>query len=87
MEQDFKRHKLYYLVLAVILLLGFSGFLLLSFDKQIQFVISIVICVSYAIWGIAHHYAEKNLNWKIMIEYTLFSLISLAILLSLVMRA
>lgn len=87
MEQDFRTHKLHYLSLIIILIVGYGGFLFFSFDRPTQLLIGIVVSLSYVIWGAVHHLAEHNLNWKIMIEYTMFSLISLAIILSLVMRA
>lgn len=87
MEQDLSTHKLHYLSLILILIVGYSGFIFFSFDRPTQLLIGIAVSFSYTIWGTVHHFAEHNLNWKIMVEYTMFSLISLAIILSLVMRA
>lgn len=86
MLEDLKSHKIHYLMLIIILCLGFGSFLYFSFDRQTQLIIAVLTSASYVIWGIVHHYAENNLNWKIVVEYTLFSLISLAVILSLVLR-
>ena len=86
MEQDFGTHKFHYLSLIIILMFGYGGFLFFSYDRQLQIIIALAVSASYVVWGTVHHYAEKNLNWKIMVEYTLFSIISLAIMISLVLR-
>lgn len=86
MEQDFCTHKLHYFALIIILIVGYGGFLFFSFDRQTQLLIGVIVSASYAVWGIVHHFAEHNLNWKIMVEYTLFSIISLAVTISLVLR-
>lgn len=86
MENNIRGHKFHYLSLILILILDFYLFIYFSFDRTAQIIIAILISFSYGIWGITHHYIERNLNWKIVVEYSLFSIISLMILLTLVVR-
>lgn len=73
-------------MLIIILSLGFGSFLYYSFERQTQFTIAILTCLSYTVWGIVHHYAENNLNWKIVVEYSMFSALAIVIIDSLILR-
>lgn len=86
MLEDLESHTIHYLMLIIILCLGFGSFLYFSFDRHTQFIIGILTCLSYAVWGIAHHYAENNLNWKIVVEYSIFAALAMAIIDSLILR-
>lgn len=86
MLEDIRSHKIHYLMLLIILIFGFGSFLYFSFDRQSQFVVGILTSISYALWGIAHHYGENNLNWKIVVEYSLFAALAIVIIESLILR-
>lgn len=87
MIKEIKSHFLEYLILGIILILGFGMFLYFSYDRQTQVQIGILVSFAYGLWGIIHHYAERSLNWKIMVEYSLLAAISAIIISSLVLRS
>ena len=81
------KKRLHYLVLFAGLFLGlivFFGFFGLP-NLRIQGVI--VLCVFYFGWGVVHHWLEKDLHIKIVLEYFLVATIACLILLSLIWRA
>lgn len=69
MWQDIKGHLLHYLILFLILGLGFWGFWSFSYRPNLQRIIIASIVISYFLWGVIHHKLEGNLTYKIAIEY------------------
>jgi hypothetical protein len=49
--------------------------------------IVIALCSFYFLWGVIHHWLNKDLHIKIILEYLLVALIGCLILLSLIWRA
>ncbi len=87
MIKDINKHLLHYLFLIAILSLGFSSFLFVSYDRSLQLMISILICVSYFLWGMIHHFLKDDLHLKIVVEYLLISALVFLILFSIIGRA
>jgi len=79
MIKDLQSHFFHYLILLIILLLGGVVFVNQP-DKIIKFQVSSITAIAYILWGILHHLAEKNLNWKIVVEYSLIGLLSIVLL-------
>jgi hypothetical protein len=73
-------HILHYIVLAIILGAGLGAFLYASPDTALQFIVGIVIAVSYVIWGLIHHAIEKDLHQKVVVEYILIAAIAIVLL-------
>lgn len=79
--QDFKTHIPHYLVLFLILGLGFLGFWYFSYQERAQQVIVLAVAAFYVLWGVAHHTLEENLNLKIVVEYTTVAALAATLLL------
>lgn len=79
MIKDFKNHFWHYLFLVLILLVGSLVFTL-DPNKIIKFQVGTLVATAYVFWGIIHHSLEKNLNWKIMVEYMLIGALSVVLL-------
>lgn len=79
MIEDLRNHFWHYLILLLILLVGGLVFILEP-NKIIKFQVGTLIAVAYVFWGIIHHSLEKNLNFKIMVEYMLIGTLSMALL-------
>lgn len=79
MIKDFKDHFWHYLILFLILLVGGLVFILEP-NKIIKFQAGTLVAAAYIFWGIIHHFLEKNLNFKIMVEYMLIGALSVILL-------
>lgn len=79
MIEDFKKHVIHYLILLLIIIVGGTGFLWQT-DKTVKFLLAVVVAAGYVGWGIIHHYLEKNLNLKIVLEYLFMGILALIFL-------
>ena len=79
MIEDLKSHFSHYLILVLILFIGGVVFVLDS-NKIIKFQVGTLVATAYVFWGIIHHFLEKNLKLKIMVEYMLIGALSVALL-------
>lgn len=79
MIKDFKDHFWHYLILVLILFIGGVVFVL-DTNKVIKFQVGTLVAIAYVFWGTIHHFLEKNLNFKIMVEYLLIGALSVALL-------
>lgn len=77
---DFTHHIFHYLVLAVILIGGLGAFFSFRNYPVIQFLIGLAISLSYIAWGIIHHYIDKDLSIKIVIEFVTIAVFVIIIL-------
>jgi hypothetical protein len=69
-----------------ILLAGFAGLILFSYDKNFQVAIAFALSVSYVAWGVAHHYLHKDLHIETFVEYLLVAILGFVIIFSLILR-
>ena len=78
------RHRHYhifqYLLLFLLLTISFFAFMKSLGIPQKQFQVGIVTAMMYVTWGVAHHLYDRDLNWKIVLEYLAVSLLGLAVL-------
>lgn len=81
MWKDIKNHVVHYFVLFLILAFWLLGFRYYSYQPALQRMIVILAATSYAVWGITHHLLEKNLNLKIVVEYTVMATLAATLLL------
>lgn len=80
MIDHLKTHFFQYFTLLLILSLGVFGFILSIGNKSLQFKIVLITSFLYVIWGIVHHFFEKTLYPKIVIEYVAVALLAVVIL-------
>lgn len=76
----------HYMLLFGILLAGFVGLILFSYDKNFQVAVAIATGVSYVAWGLIHHHIHKDLHFEVIIEYAAVALLGIVILFSLILR-
>lgn len=69
---------MHYVLLLVIITLGFFGFWYFSFNRVLRFMMVLLSVFGYVGWGVWHHYIEKRLSWSIILEYLLLSLVVLS---------
>lgn len=67
------KHHWYYLSFCFILILGIVFALHASYNKQLQMIVVVMLCFSYAILGIVHHRENHSTTTKIVIEYMLIA--------------
>ena len=84
--KTFAKHLPHYLLLFGILLAGFAGLILFSYDKNFQVAVAIATAVSYVFWGIIHHAIHKDLHLETVIEYMVVAVLGLTVIFSLVLR-
>lgn len=84
--KSFMRDLSHYSLLICILLAGFAGLVLFSYDINLQIAVAIATAVSYVSWGLIHHHIHKDLHFEVIIEYAAVALLGLVILFSLILR-
>ncbi|HJY98781.1 MAG TPA: hypothetical protein VJ227_03635 [Patescibacteria group bacterium] len=84
--KQFAKDLPHYMLLGGILLAGFAGLVLFSYDIKFQAAVAIATAVSYTTWGIVHHYIHRDLHPEVIVEYAAVSLLGLVILFSLILR-
>lgn len=62
---------------AIIFTLYFNG------NKNYQQIVIITLSILYIVWGGIHHFKEKTLQARIMLEYMLFALLGCIIVIGL----
>ncbi len=76
----------HYMLLGGILLAGFAGLILFSYDINFQVAVAIATGVSYISWGLIHHHIHKDLHFEVIVEYAAVALLGLVVLFSLILR-
>jgi hypothetical protein len=84
--KEFTKDLSHYLVLFGILLAGFAGLLLFSYDKAFQTAVSLALVASYASWGVVHHYLHQELQLETVIEYLVVAILGFVIIFSMIIR-
>ena len=84
--RNLAKHLPHYLTLFGILLAGFAGFLLFSFDRGFQAIVAVSLAVAYVAWGIVHHAIHKDLYLSVVLEYVAVASLGLVIIFSLILR-
>ena len=80
MIEKIRSHIGHYIVLLLILGLGFVMAVLASPNKQLQLVAMVMTTFFYIAWGILHHLINHDLTAKIVIEYVLIGSFGLSAL-------
>ena len=84
--KSFARHLPHYLSLFGILLAGFAGLILFSYDKNFQMSVALATAAAYVVWGIVHHAFHKDLYLEVVLEYAAIAFIGVVIIFSLIVR-
>lgn len=84
--RTFFKHLSHYMLLFGILLFGFAGLILFSYDRSFQIVVAIATAVAYIAWGVFHHYMHDDLHLETFIEYVAIAVLGLIIMFSLIIR-
>ncbi len=82
----FAKHLPHYLLLFGILISGFAGLILFSYDKNFQILVATATAAAYVVWGIIHHYLHRDLHLEVVVEYVVISILGLVVLFSLILR-
>ena len=81
-----KIHFWDYLILVLIFLAGLFFFSYFRYNQTIQIGCVIVLSIAYFLWGIVHHYQDKTLYLKVIIEYLLIAFLGAILIISLILR-
>lgn len=84
--KSFARDASHYIILFSILIAGFAGLILFSYDKNLQVSIAIIAGVAYVTWGLIHHHIHKDLHFEVFMEYLAVAVLGTVILFSLILR-
>lgn len=85
--KQFAHHLPHYLSLFGILLAGFAGLILFSYDKNFQLSVALATAGAYVAWGIVHHFIHKDLYLETVIEYMAIAVLGFVIIFSLIIRS
>ncbi len=77
----------HYMLLAGILLAGFAGLILFSYDKNFQISVAVATAASYVVWGVVHHIIHKDFHLEVFFEYLAIAILGLVIIFSLIIRS
>ncbi len=64
------RHAVDYFLLLVIISFGLGGLFYFRFDFAAQVAAISIMAIFYVLWGVLHHYHDKNLTGSVVLEYT-----------------
>jgi len=79
-------HLSHYLTLFGILLMGFAGLILFSYDKNFQIAVGLALSASYVAWGVTHHYLHHDLHMETFIEYLVIAALGFVIIFGVIVR-
>ncbi|MGA3291864.1 MAG: hypothetical protein ABSC49_01815 [Candidatus Microgenomates bacterium] len=84
--KEFIKDLSHYLVLFGILLAGFTGLIIFSYDKSFQIAVSLALVAAYVSWGVVHHYLHKDLHFEVVLEYLVVAVLGFVIIFSIIVR-
>jgi len=85
MHRIHTNHKHYFILIVGLVLLAFL-FFLFNANLNLQRLIIILTGLYYFIWGVGHHFAQKDLHLKVVLEYLLIAVIGIIALLTITVR-
>lgn len=77
---DFTHHIFHYLILFLIIFSGMAAFFSFRNYPVVQLLIGVVTALFYVIWGIVHHFVDKDLSVKIVIEYLAVAIFAIIVI-------
>ena len=82
--KSFVRDLPHYMLLIGILLAGFAGLTLFSYDRNFQIAVALATGISYVSWGLIHHHIHRDLHFEVFMEYLAVAILGTVILFSLI---
>ena len=82
-----KLHFIHYLLFLLISGFGIFIFNYYNHNQKVQSWCVIATSIAYFFWGVFHHYSEKNLHLKVVLEYFLVALLGAVLIITLIYRA
>jgi len=76
----------HYIPLVSILLAGFAGIYIFSYDKIFQVVIIVSVGISYIAWGIIHHHLHRDIHLSVVLEYVLIAVLGALLVSALILK-
>ena len=80
------RHLPHYFVLFGLLFAGIAAFVMFSYDRIFQMIVSVAVALAYVAWGIVHHAIHRDLYFSVVIEYVVVAFLGLTIVFSMILR-
>ncbi len=84
--RTFAKHLPHYAALFGVLIAGFAGLILFSYDRNFQIAVAIATAASYVAWGVVHHMLHRDLHLETFIEYVVIAILGLVIIFSMIIR-
>lgn len=81
------RHAVDYFLLLIIISFGLGGLFYFRFDFAAQVAAISIMAIFYVLWGVLHHFHDKNLSGKVVMEYVAMSALASFILIIFLLRA
>ena len=75
MKKETKIIIFQYSILLAILFIGFYSIFYFKSQKLSQIIAILGMSVGYFLWGIYRHLSEKNLYFKIVVEYAMLAVV------------
>ena len=77
--KNLKKHYLYYVLLALILLCGLLLFVSFSSQPQTQMIIVLLTSFFYVGFALFHHFLNHDLSAKVVVEYVLIAALGVSV--------
>lgn len=74
------------MLLIGILLAGFAGLTLFSYDRNFQIAVALATGISYVSWGLIHHHIHRDLHFEVFMEYLAVAILGTVIIFSLILQ-
>jgi len=59
---------------------GVAAFFYVSPNSSLQLAVGIITSIAYVLWGFIHHWLQKDLHKRIVVEYILIGAIAIILL-------
>jgi hypothetical protein len=79
-NNHYYNHLFQYFLLFLLMVIAFFSYIKVTGNIEKQLQIGIVTGLTYIAWGIYHHLLDRDLNWKIVVEYITIALVGIAML-------
>jgi hypothetical protein len=80
-QEHIRKHIVYYLAFFSIQIVGWMLFLLVSPDRAVQMIVTILVTFFSTAFALVHHKASHTLNSKIVVEYVLIAALGIGLML------
>lgn len=67
--EDIRAHFGRTVIFTLILMCGLTLFFAFSHDNQMRVIMLSVVTIAYIVWGLVHHYIQKDLTLLKALEY------------------